>query len=252
MGPSEPTEAAETPDRDGAYPRLSEGQIEALTERGRRSRTTVGEHLYRQGDSPYDFFVVLEGLVSAHADAEGSEPPVAVHGPRRFLGELSLLTGQPAFYTTVVRAAGEVLEVEPGILRQLVGEDSGLGDLVLRSFLLRRELLSGLGAGLKIVGSRYLPDTRRLCDFAVRNRLPFRWIDPERDPGAEALPERLRGSPEETPVVVWGTRVWRNPANAELAGAVGMREEPGDGVCDLAVVGAGPAGPPAPGDGAPA
>src|ERR1700744_114997 len=138
MGPSEPTEAAETPDRDGAYPRLSEGQIEVLTARGRRARTTVGGGRYPQGDSPYDFFVILEGLVSAHADSEGAEPAVAVHGPRRFLGELSLLTGQPAFYTTVVRAAGEVLEVEPDVLRQLVGDDSGLGDLVLRSFLLRR------------------------------------------------------------------------------------------------------------------
>ncbi|MGD9735108.1 MAG: FAD-dependent oxidoreductase [Solirubrobacterales bacterium] len=243
MGTAEPTEVAETPDREGAYPRLSEGQIEALTARGRRSRTTVGEFLYRQGDSRYDFFVVLEGLVSAHVDAEGLEPAIAVHGPRRFLGELSLLTGQPALYTTVVREAGEVLRAAPETLRQLVGEDPALGDLVLRAFLLRRELLSGLGAGLKIVGSRYLPDSRRLCDFAARNRLPFRWIDLERDPNAEALLERLGVLPEETPVVIWGSRVWRNPGNAELAAAVGMREEPPrDRVSDLLVVGAGPAG----------
>ncbi|HEX4752085.1 MAG TPA: FAD-dependent oxidoreductase [Solirubrobacterales bacterium] len=243
MGPAEPSEGAETPDRDGAFPRLSEGQVELLAARGRRSRTRVEERLYRQGDSRYDFFVILEGLVSAHADAEGVEPAVAVHGPRRFLGELSLLTGQPAFYTTVVREAGEVLQVAPEVLRQLVGEDPALGDLVLRAFLLRRELLSGLGAGLKIVGSRYLPDTRRLCDFAARNRLPFRWVDPERDGGAEALLERLGVPPEETPVVVWGSRVWRNPGNAELAAAVGMRQEPPRGrVSDLVVVGAGPAG----------
>jgi thioredoxin reductase (NADPH) len=243
MSAAEPTEAAETPDREGAFPRLSQAQIETLTARGRCSSTTVGEYLYRQGDSRYDFFVILEGLVSAHADAEGVEPAVAVHGSRRFLGELSLLTGQPAFYTTVVREAGQVLQAAPETLRQLVGEDPALGDLVLRAFLLRREMLSGLGAGLKIVGSRYLPDTRRLCDFAARNRLPFRWIDPERDPRAEALLERLGILPEETPVVVWGSQVWRNPGNAELAAAVGMREEPPrERVSDLVVVGAGPAG----------
>jgi thioredoxin reductase (NADPH) len=243
MGAAEPTEVAETPDRDGAFPRLSESQIETLTARGRRSRTTVGECLYRQGDSRYDFFVILEGLVSAHTDADGVEPPVAVHGPRRFLGELSLLTGQPAFYTTVVREAGEVVQAAPETLRRLVGEDPALGDLVLRAFLLRRELLSGLGAGLKIVGSRYLPDTRRLCEFAARNRLPFRWIDPDGDPEAEALLERLGILPEETPVVVWGSRIWRNPGNAELAAAVGMREvPPRNRVSDLVVVGAGPAG----------
>jgi thioredoxin reductase (NADPH) len=243
MGAAEPTEVAETPDRDGAFPRLSESQIETLTAHGRCSRTTVGECLYHQGDSRYDFFVILEGLVSAHTDADGVEAAVAVHGPRRFLGELSLLTGQPAFYTTVVREAGEVVQASPETLRRLVGEDPALGDLVLRAFLLRRELLSGLGAGLKIVGSRYLPDTGRLCEFAARNRLPFRWIDPEGDPGAEALLEQLGILPEETPVVVWGSRIWRNPGNAELAAAVGMREvPPRDRVSDLVVVGAGPAG----------
>ncbi|MET0559239.1 MAG: FAD-dependent oxidoreductase [Solirubrobacterales bacterium] len=243
MAAAEPNEVTETPDRDGAFPRLSEAQIETLAASGRRSRTTAGQRLYRQGDSPYDFFVILEGLVSAHADAEGDELPVAVHGPRRFLGELSLLTGQPAFYTTVVREAGEVLQVAPETLRRLVGEEPALADLVLRAFLLRRELLSGLGGGLKIVGSRHLPDTRRLRDFAARNRLPFRWIDPDRDPRAEALLERLEIRPEETPVVVWGSRVWRNPGNAELASAAGMREQPPrDRVSDLVVVGAGPAG----------
>ncbi len=243
MAAAEPTEIAETPDRDGAFPRLSESQIETLTANGRSSRTTAGECLYHQGDSPYDFFVILEGLASAHPDADGVEPAVGIHGPRRFLGELSLLTGQPAFYTTVVREAGEVVQVAPETLRRLVGEDPALGDLVLRAFLLRRELLSGLGAGLKIIGSRYVPDTRRLCEFAARNRLPFSWIDPEGDPGAEALLERLGISPEETPVVVWGSRVWRDPGNAELAAAVGMRERaPREGACDLVVVGAGPAG----------
>jgi thioredoxin reductase (NADPH) len=243
MRAAEPNEVTETPDRDGAFPRLSEGQIETLAARGSRARTTAGERLYRQGDARYDFFVILAGLVSAHADPDGAEPAVAVSGPGRFLGELSLLTGQPAFYTTVVREAGEVLRVAPEPLRELVGEDSALGDLVLRAFLLRRELLSGLGAGLKIVGSRYLPDTRRICDFAARNRLPFRWIDPERDQDAEELLDRLGISPEETPVVVWGSQVWRNPTNAELAAAAGMRERPpSDRVSDLVVVGAGPAG----------
>src|ERR1700744_5203529 len=70
MGRSEPTETAETADRDGAYPRLSEGQLEVLAARGRRSRTTVGEGLYRQGESPYAFFVIPQGLVSAPPHSE--------------------------------------------------------------------------------------------------------------------------------------------------------------------------------------
>ena len=138
MGAAEPTAAAETPDRDGAFPQLGENQVEALERRGRRSRTTVGEPLYHQGDSPYDFFVILEGLVSSHTDTEGTEPAVAVHGPRRFLGELSLLTGQPAFYMTVVREAGEVIQVPVAQLREVVAHDKELSNLILGAFLARR------------------------------------------------------------------------------------------------------------------
>ena len=76
-------------------------------------------------------------------------------------------------------------------------------------------MLIGLGAGFQIVGSRFSPDTRRLREFAARNRLPHRWIDLEEDEAAEALLRRLGVAPEETPVVIWrGNQVLRNPSNA--------------------------------------
>jgi thioredoxin reductase (NADPH) len=235
---------AETPDRDGAFPRLSEQQIETLASEGTRRETRRGELLFRQGDEHYDFFVVLAGRVAIFADrGTEAEQLIAVHGPGRFLGELSLLSGQPAFFTAVVQEPGEVLQVPPERLLRIVSQDAALGDLVLRAYLLRRELLTGLGAGLKIVGSRFSADTRRLRDFAARNRLPHRWIDLERDPAAEALLGQLGVAPEETPVVLWGERVLRNPSNAELAAALGLRAtRTPTAVNDLVVVGAGPAG----------
>jgi thioredoxin reductase (NADPH) len=238
------TPLVETPDRDGAFPRLSEGRVAALEAQGRRRQTKPGELLFRQGDEHYDFFVVLEGRVAIFADyGTEAEQPIAVHGPGRFLGELSLLTGQPAFFTAVVEEPGEVLQVPVERLLRIVSQDAAFGDLVLRAYFLRRELLSGIGAGLKIVGSRFSPDTRRLRDFAARNRLPYRWIDPERDPEAEALLRQLGVSPEEAPVVIWGERVLRNPDNAELAAALGLRQaRTPAAVSDLVVVGAGPAG----------
>ena len=212
------TPLPETPDRDGAFPRLSDKQIAALAAHGTRRETRAGEALFREGDERYDFFVVLAGTVAILSDqGTDAEQLIAVHGPGRFLGELSLLTGQPAFFTAVVQEPGEVLQVPVEHLRRVVAQDPALGDLVLRAYLLRRELLIGLGAGLKIVGSRFSPDTRRLRDFAARNRIPHRWIDPEQDLGAEALLAQLDVAPTETPVVIWGERVLRNPTNAELA-----------------------------------
>jgi thioredoxin reductase (NADPH) len=234
----------ETPDLFGAYPRLSEEQIAQLAAVGRRRRVNKGEVLYREGDGHCDFYVVLEGLVAVVEDFGGEERALGVHGPGRFLGELGLLTGQRAFTTAVVREPGEVLVVPVEKLREIVANDPVLGDLIMRAFLLRRSILIGLGVGFRIIGSRYSPDTRRLREFAARNRLPHHWIDLEEDPGAEELLRRLGIPPEETPIVILGRdRILRNPSNAELAREIGLGTPAStEEVCDVVVVGAGPAG----------
>ncbi|HUA27853.1 MAG TPA: FAD-dependent oxidoreductase [Streptosporangiaceae bacterium] len=234
----------ETPDLQGAHPRLSEAQIAALAALGHRRATRPGEILFRQGQRDCDFFTVLAGYVVV-VDGLGTpeERVIGVHGRGRFLGELSLLTGEASFYTAVAADDGEVLVVPVGRLRELITGDPAFGDLVLRAYLLRRSILIGLGAGLRIVGSRYSPDARRLRDFAARNRLPCRWLDLEADPGAEALLRQAGVTPEQTPIVIAYGRLLRNPSNAELAAAVGL---PAPGMLhagtDLVVVGAGPGG----------
>jgi thioredoxin reductase (NADPH) len=236
--------AAETPDLQGAYPRLDDAQIGTLTGLGGRRPTQPGETLFCEGDRYCDFFVILAGHVAVQ---EGRGTPeeriISLHGRGRFLGELNLLTGEAAFYTAVVADPGEVLAVPTSRVTDLVARDRALGDLILRACLVRRSLLIGLGVGLRIVGSRYSPDVRRLRDFAAGNRLPYRWLDLEADPAAEALLGQLGVDPADTPVVIAAGRLLRNPSNAELAAAIGLAAPTGPAAsCDLLVVGAGPAG----------
>jgi thioredoxin reductase (NADPH) len=244
--PAGPAAATETADTYGAYPRLSEGHIAKLTAVGRRSRVTRKETLFLAGDRNSEFFVVLEGLVAVVEDYGGAQPRViGVHGPGRFLGELGLLTGEAAYYGAVAATDSQVLAVPVDRLKELIATDPPLGDVILRAYLIRRSLLVGLGVGIRIVGSRYSPDARRLRDFAARNRLPAQWLDLEDDPGAEALLSELGVTPEETPIVIlYGRQLLRNPANAELAAATGLPAPtaPPRAGCDLLVVGAGPAG----------
>ena len=235
---------AETPDVNGAFPRLNEQQIETLAERGERRTTRAGEVLYAQGSQTDEFFVILSGTI-AIVDRDGDEERIVrVHGPGRFLGELGVLEGQPAFTGAVVVEPGAVLAIPVSSLRELITSDPVLGDLILRAYLIRRSMLIGLGSGFRIVGSCYSPDTKRLLEFAARNRLPHRLIDLDKDEQAENLLRRLGIGVAETPVVVLGgTDVLRNPSSAELARRMGLRpESSGADVCDLLVVGAGPAG----------
>ncbi len=235
----------ETPDTIGAYPRLSEEQISVLAAKGDRRTVRAGDVLFRDGDQWADFFVVLAGKVAIVEGYESAdERLLVVHGPGRFLGELSLLTGQAALYSAVVVEPGEILAVPVGRVRDLLTKDAILGDLILRSYLIRRSMLIGLGTGMRIIGSRYSPDVRRLRDFAARNRIPCRWADLEDDPGTESLLQQLGVTPEDTPIVIlYGRQLLRNPSNTELAAAIGRSMPwPARDVCDLVVVGAGPAG----------
>jgi thioredoxin reductase (NADPH) len=241
---SAPGEITETPDLQGAYPRLSDAQIAALAGQGHRRGTQPGEVLFREGDRNCDFYVVLAGHV-ASVDGHGTreERIIGVHGHGRFLGELSLLTGEGSFYTAMALDAGEVLAVPVARLTELIARDPALGDLILRAYLLRRSILIGLGVGLRVVGSRYSPDTRRVRDFAARNRIPVQWLDLETDPAAEAMLAQFGVTADDTPIVIVYGRLLRNPSNAELAAAIGLpapsTQQAG---YDMLVAGSGPAG----------
>src|SRR5205814_3893506 len=90
-------------DRHGASPRLDEDQRARLRAAGEVRAVRPGEVLFREGDAGYDFFAVESGAVAIVEGYGRENRVIAVHGAHRFLGELNLLTGSPAYLTAVVR-----------------------------------------------------------------------------------------------------------------------------------------------------
>ena len=127
-----------------------------------------------------------------------------------------------------------------------MSEEPDLSDLILRAFLLRHSRLTNLGSGPVLVGSRFDADTRRLLEVFARNRVPSRWMELEGSPETEALLRELDVPVAELPIVILpGGSVLRNPTVLVLLGALGLADAPTSDrseVCDLLVVGAGPAG----------
>jgi thioredoxin reductase (NADPH) len=234
----------ETRDQQGAFPRLSSDAIAALEDYGEHRRTTEGEVLYADGDKAYDFFVLLSGKVAIIQGAgTPKERVIGLHGEGRFLGELNLLTGEAVYLTARVIEAGEVLQVPRRRLREFIDTETGIAELILHAYLARRALLIGIGVGPRLIGSRFSADTRRLRVFLTRNRFPHGFLDLEEDEGAEALVTKLGLEPSETPILLHGGGLLRNPSNDEVARALGLRRpSKSESVCDLLVVGAGPAG----------
>jgi thioredoxin reductase (NADPH) len=213
----------ETPNTDGAYPRLADEQIASLSRFGTRREVPARGTLFCEGDRECDLFVVLAGTVVVGQETDQGLRLIAVHGPGRFLGDLSLLTGQAMYLTAIAREDVGVLDVSIEGLKEAVTEDPGLGDLILRAFIARRTLHLGLGAGLRVLGSKSSADTRRIREFLSRNRIPHTWVDVEQDGEAETILTRLGITRHQTPVVIYkGTRVLRNPSNVDLAELLGL------------------------------
>jgi thioredoxin reductase (NADPH) len=234
----------ETKERDGAFPRLDEAQRERLRKMGRAREVEAGEVLFRAGDETTDFFVVESGAVTIVQGLGAENRVIAVHGEGRFLGELSLLVGQRLYLSGVVRDAGELIQIPLPKLREIIDEDETLSDVILGAFMARRSILIGAGTGVKVIGSRFSPNSHRLRELLARNRMPYQWIDLDRDEQADALLAELSIEPSETPVAVTaGGEVLRNPDNAELGRAIGLGSSGSPPpLCDVVVVGAGPAG----------
>jgi thioredoxin reductase (NADPH) len=215
-----------------------------LRKLGRVRKVQTGDVLFAAGDAGSDFFVIESGVVAIVQGLGQENRVIAVHGQHRFLGELGVLTGQRLYLSAVVRDAGEVIQVPLARLREIVADDKTLSDLILGTFMARRAFLIDVGTGIKLIGSRFSPDARRLREFLARNRMPHQWIDLERDQEADALLSDLAVEPHETPVVIAsGGEILRNPSNVELGKSIGLGSRGAlPSLCDLIVVGAGPAG----------
>jgi thioredoxin reductase (NADPH) len=232
-------------DQEVAFPQLDAAQVDALLPWGQVRAVAAGEALWRAGERGFGFFVVLTGSVEI-VDPSGDVPQrVTVHQPGEFTGDVDVLTGRVSLVEGRMLEAGEVLEIAPDSLRHVVGEMPEISDVLLRAFLMRRTLLLEQGfRGIRIVGSRFSPQARRLREFASRNAIPYTWVDLDDDPDAEELLRTFGVRPEQVPIVIGRDGKWAsNPTVADLARYMGLdaRVEEGE-VYDLVVVGAGPAG----------
>jgi thioredoxin reductase (NADPH) len=220
--------------------RLSASQLARLAEIGEERTAGVGDVLYRIGDDRYPFVAIVEGEV-AIVDAAGNE--IVRHGSSGFLGEINLLSGQTVFVTAVATQPLRYLAVDRDALRTLLFEDGPLSELLLSTFIFRREALQRVqGIGPEVIGPQSSAATMRIVEFLRDNRLPFTWRDPDHE---EAAAEEVGGlDPERLPVVrlPGGAQLYA-PSPGEVLRLLGIGAElaPREEV-DLLVVGAGPAG----------
>ena len=233
-----------------AFPKLDDRQLALLEPLGARRIVRRGELVYKAGQRDLGLTAVLHGELEVFESRDGQEQILATAGPRGFIGDVAMLMGTAALASARGKAdQSEILEVRADRLRQALAELPGVSEPIVRAFIMRRQRLKRDPefAGLRILALDGSRDGRQLDDFLDKNHVPHRLIDFQSEYG-RALCERLHLASRDLPVLITPSGMpLRRPSLREVARVAGLlrplaRGEEDEITCDLAIVGAGPAG----------
>jgi thioredoxin reductase (NADPH) len=229
-----------------AFPQLSPVQIQRLQSYGVEQPVAAGDIVFQAGDTSIDLILVDEGAIDIvrPATVDAPEETIVRHGPGRFLGELNMLNDQTIYLTGRVVEPGRIHRISPAAFRAVMDQEPEISDVLLRTFLARRELLrEGPAArSVEIVGSAMSSSTLALRTYAARQRMPHLWFDPDTPAGA-AVMGAVGLTSQDLPAVLVLDHVLRGATPGALAEQLGLSyHRADDNPVDLTVIGAGPAG----------
>ena len=97
--------------------------------------------------------------------------------------------------------------------------------------------------GIRVVGTLWSSGSHEAKDFLARNRIPYRWLDLDRDAEARALSESVPAEARKLPLLFFPDgAVLSAPSRRDIAEKVGLRTQAAEKFYDLVVIGGGPAG----------
>jgi thioredoxin reductase (NADPH) len=233
-----------------AFPKLDDRQLAMLEPLGAHRIVRCGEMVFKAGQRDVGLMTVLRGELEVFESRDGQEQILATAGPRGFIGDVATLMGTAVLANARGKAdESELLEVPADRLRHALAELPGVSEPIVRAFIMRRQRLKRDRefAGLRILAHSGSRDGQQLDDFLEKNNIPHRLIDFQSEYG-RVLCERLNLASRDLPALITASGMpLRRPSLREVAGVAGLlrpltTEDGSEVTCDLAIVGAGPAG----------
>ncbi len=233
-----------------ASPKLDDWQLALLEPLGHRRMLRRGELVFKAGQRDLGLAVVLSGEVEAFEARDGIEQILGTSGPRGFVGDVAMLNGTSAVASVRGKAEeSEILEIPAAELRRALAELPGVSEPIVNAFIMRRQRLlrDREFVGLRVVATDGSRDGHLIHDFLDKNHIPHRLIQFESEDG-RGLCERLKLASSDLPALITATgSPLRKPSLREVAQVAGLlrplaHEGETEILCDVAIVGAGPAG----------
>ncbi|MBR8835844.1 MAG: cyclic nucleotide-binding domain-containing protein [Stigonema ocellatum SAG 48.90 = DSM 106950] len=119
------------PNQMTLFPKLPDEALEEMKQHGTEIQLNVGDVLFSEGDSNYDFHVVLEGEIQITKLVGGERRVLALHSHGDFMGELSMLTGSGSIASAMAIAPSRVLRIDMDTFKHIIAECSPLADVIL-------------------------------------------------------------------------------------------------------------------------
>jgi thioredoxin reductase (NADPH) len=233
-----------------AFPKLNDHQLSLLEPLGERRVMKRGDILFKAGQRDLGLAIVLRGELEAFETRDGTEYNLANARERDFMGDVSMLQGTSILGSSRVKSEeAEILLIPAAELRRALAEIPEVSKTIVDALIMRRRRLrrDREFAGMRVLASRNARDGHQLDDFLDKNRIPHRLVEFESEQG-QALSERFHLSTRDLPVLITpaGARL-RKPSLREVAREAGLlrsltEEDETEVLCDVAIVGAGPAG----------
>ena len=221
-----------------AFPDLTEDIVARLQAYGNQESFPAGAVLYTHGDRKIDMFVVLEGEVEiCLPPTDGDSKVFARYSKHNFTGEFNLLNSQGALAEARTIAPSTLLRISRTRFERLMRTEGDIANVIVAACIWRRIGIVKAASGGVILQGRSGDDQMMLLQrFFVRNNYPHRIVDVS----AEDTENDCAPLPA---VILSDGRTMRRPSIPELADELGITELPDpEMTCDVAVVGAGPAG----------
>jgi len=226
-----------------AYPHLNPTELEEVAPFGERCTVAEGDPLISAGDYPFNSYVILSGTVRAVDISTGEHVVFVRYGAGYFTGDIDLFTRRPSIISVEAETPVEAVRLTPKQLRSLFTRRPQLGERFWKSYQRRRELLlNSKFRGLSMYGRKDDKATLEAVELLFRNSVPHEWLDTSLEENRIKL-EQIREDVQSYPVVAHGSRVlFEAPTRAQLADHLRLRGQLPNSVCDVLILGAGPAG----------
>jgi thioredoxin reductase (NADPH) len=238
-----PVEDFLDPDDPALFPRLTPEQIEYLGEIGTQLSFARGEEVFEHGSRETPLYVVLSGALDIIERRPEGDRYFTQCQEGTFAADISMFTGEPTLAAGVAAEPTSLLALPPEALRNVVATATELGDLLLRTMVVRREWLQGRGLGQqRLIGSRWSNEAFTVRELLERNLVPFTWHDLATDEESRALLDGLGIGEPDCPVLVRSDEVIRQATVTSVADELGLRAQVDGQDFDVVVLGGGPAG----------